>query len=75
MTDRLDQGRGHQSDYALHTIFGWDALEVVRWHGIEELSALYEHDITLRRATAEGPLDLDRLVDTGATFRVATVAR
>ena len=47
----------------------------MRWHGVEELSQPYEYDITLRRPAAEGPIDLDRLVDTGATFRIAAEAR
>lgn len=75
MTDRLDQGRGNQADYNLGTILGWDAFEVVRWHGVEELSQPYEYDITLRRGAQRGAVDLDQLVDTGATFRIASESR
>lgn len=75
MTDRLDQGRGNQPDYTLGTILGWDAFEVVRWHGVEELSRPYEYDITLRRSAQRGAVDLDQLVDTGATFRIASESR
>ncbi len=75
MSRRLDDGRGNLADYHLGTPLGWDAFEVVRWHGVEELSRPYELDITLRRAADKGPVDLDALVDSGATFRVATAHR
>src|SRR5690349_2873960 len=75
MSDRLDHGRGNDADYALGTAEGWDAFEVVRWHGVEELSRPYEFDITLRRPTDKGPVDLDALIDSGATFRIASAHR
>lgn len=75
MSQRLDDGRGNLADYHLGTPLGWDAFEVVRWHGVEELSRPYELDITLRRPADKGPVDLDALVDSGATFRVATAHR
>ena len=75
MSERLDQGRGNVADYALGTTEGWDAFEVVRWHGTEALSRPYEIDITLRRAIDKGPIDLDALLDSGATFRMATAHR
>jgi type VI secretion system secreted protein VgrG len=75
MTERLDQDRGNDADYALGTVLGWDAFEVVRWHGVEELSRPFEFEITLRRRTDQDILDLDRLVDSGATFRIASERR
>ncbi len=75
MSDRLDEGRGNVADYVLGTTEGWDAFEVVRWHGIEELSQPYQLDITLRRPADKGPVDLDALIDSGATFHVASAHR
>lgn len=75
MADRLDQDRGNRADYRLGTQLGWDAFEVVRWHGIEELSLPFEHEITLRRGTEMEPIDIDALVGTGATLRIATRQR
>jgi len=72
---RLDENRGNRADYVLGTVEGWDAFEVVRWHGIEELSRPFEFEITLRRAADKGPVDLDALLDSGATFCVATARR
>lgn len=75
MSRALDQGRGNQADYAVGVAEGWDAFEVVRWHGREELSQPYEFEITLRRPVNRGPADLDDLLDGGATFRMATARR
>ncbi|MBK8253262.1 MAG: type VI secretion system tip protein VgrG [Polyangiaceae bacterium] len=75
MNKRLDHDRGNEADYLLGTPEGWDAFDVVRWHGKEEVSAPYEFDITLRRAIEKGPVDLDNLMGAPATFRVATAHR
>ena len=64
--------RGNQADYMLGTAEGWDAFSVVRWHGVEEISQPYRYDITLQRTTSSGPADLDKLLDAGATFRIAS---
>ena len=72
---RLDENRGNRADYVLGTVEGWDAFEVVRWHGVDELSCPFEFEITLRRAADKGPVDLDALLDSGATFRVVTARR
>jgi type VI secretion system secreted protein VgrG len=64
--------RGNQADYVLGTAEGWDAFGVVRWHGVEEISQPFRYDITLQRAASSGPVDLDQLLDAGATFRIAT---
>jgi type VI secretion system secreted protein VgrG len=63
--------RGNQADYVLGTPEGWDAFGVVRWHAIEEISQPYRYDITLVRQASAGAVDLDALLDAGATFRVA----
>lgn len=75
MRRTLDEGRGNQADYAFGVTEGWDAFDVVRWHGCEELSQPYEFEITLRRPIDHGPADLDALLDSGATFRMATARR
>jgi type VI secretion system secreted protein VgrG len=66
------RNRGNQADYVLGTPEGWDAFGVVRWHGVEEIAQPYRYDLTLRRSTAEGPVELDKLLDAGASFRVAS---
>ncbi len=75
MNVRLDDGRGNVADYLLGTVTGWETLEVVRFHAVEELSRPFEWDVTLRRKMEDGPVDLDGLLDTGATFRMATAKR
>ncbi|APR87636.1 VgrG protein [Minicystis rosea] len=50
-------------------------MSVVRWHGIEEISGPYRFDITLSRPLSDGAADLDKLLDAGATFRIASVER
>ncbi len=72
---RLDENRGNRADYLLGTTLGWDAFEVVRWHGIEALSRPFEFEVTLRRAADKGPVELDALLDSGATLRIATARR
>ena len=64
--------RGNQADYLLGTAEGWDAFGVVRWHGVEEISQPFRYDITLQRAASSGPVDLDKLLDSGATFCIAS---
>src|SRR5689334_5907413 len=67
--------RGNQADYVLGTLEGWDAFDVVRWRAREQLSRLYQYDITLVRDAADGPVDLDGLLDSGASFMIATEQR
>jgi type VI secretion system secreted protein VgrG len=67
--------RGNRADYVLGTELGWAAFDVVRWHGVEGISRPFEHDIILARSAEGGPVEIHELVDTGATFRVATEAR
>ncbi|MRG97483.1 hypothetical protein GF068_36980 [Polyangium spumosum] len=62
------------ANYLLGTREGWGALRVVRWHCVEEISRPFHYDITLLCPRAEGDLDLDTLVDTGATFCIRTSA-
>jgi len=69
------QGRGNQADYVLGTPEGWDAFNVVRWHAIEAISEPFRYDITLMRSAESGPVDLDALINTGATFRIGTQER
>jgi type VI secretion system secreted protein VgrG len=47
-------------------------LRVVRWHGVEEVSRPFRYSITLLRPRDEGAIDLDALVDTGATLCIRT---
>lgn len=69
------RNQGNQADYLLGTAEGWHAFQVVRWHGVEELSQPFRFDITLMRQATDGPVDLDRLLDVGATFRIASQNR
>ena len=69
------RNKGNQADYLLGTAEGWAAFGVVRWHGVGEISQPYRYDITLVRQAADGPVDLDKLLDAGATFRLASVKR
>ncbi|HZF49514.1 MAG TPA: type VI secretion system tip protein TssI/VgrG [Polyangiaceae bacterium] len=68
-------GRGGEADYELGTSEGWGAFSVVRWHGIEEISHPFRYDITLMRQVSDGPIDLDRLINGSATFRIASQKR
>ena len=77
MTSRPPQNldRGNQADYLLGTHEGWGAFSVVRWHAIEETSQPFRYEIILMRPAKSGPVDLDALFDTGATFRIRTLGR
>jgi type VI secretion system secreted protein VgrG len=66
------RSQGNQADYLLGTTEGWNAFGVVRWHGIEELSQPYRYEITLQRQVSTGAADLDSLIDSAATFAVAS---
>lgn len=66
------RSQGNRSHHVLGTPEGWNAFQVVRWHGIEELSQPYRFDITLMRAVADGAVDLDKLLDAGTTFCIAS---
>jgi len=48
---------------------------VVRWHAVEELSKPFAYDVTLRRSSEQGPIDLGALLDTPATFAAAAEHR
>jgi type VI secretion system secreted protein VgrG len=67
--------RGNRADYVLGTLEGWRAFDVVHFRASEELSQPYRYEITLLRDAESGPVDLDGLVDSGATLRIATEAR
>jgi type VI secretion system secreted protein VgrG len=69
------RNRGNQADYVFGTAEGWDTFGVVRWHGIEELSQPYCYEITLQRQASSGAVDLDKLLDAGASFRIASQNR
>ena len=75
MTELTLRNRGSSADYRLGMSEGWDAFAVVRWHAIEQISRPFEYDITLLRQHERGPADLDSLLDTGATFAIATEHR
>lgn len=51
-----------------------DAFDVVRFHAVEELGALYRHETVRPRDAERGLVDIDRRVGTGA-FRLATARR
>ncbi|HZO12836.1 MAG TPA: contractile injection system protein, VgrG/Pvc8 family, partial [Polyangiaceae bacterium] len=70
-----ERGRGSETDYVLGTHLGWDAFDVVRWRGVEALDALFHYDIVLVREVERGPIDVDSLIDRGATFCIASAAR
>lgn len=75
MTDLQGQERGNEADYVLGTIEGWDAFDVVRWRSVEAIDEPFRYEIVLMRKADRGPVELDSLVDTGATFCIATEAR
>jgi type VI secretion system secreted protein VgrG len=75
MSELQSHNRGNRADYVFGCSEGWDAFQVVRWHSIEEISRPFEYELTLLRESDKGPIHLDALVDTGASFRVATEAR
>jgi type VI secretion system secreted protein VgrG len=64
--------RGSHADYVLGTAEGWDAFGVVRWHALEEVAQPFQYDIVLARPLASGAVDLDKLLDAPATFRIAS---
>ncbi len=68
-------GRGNRADYVLGTSEGWDAFDVVRWHAIEEISQPFRYEITLMRDIGRGAVDLDALLDAGASFRISSESR
>ncbi len=75
MSELQTISRGNRPDYVLGTELGWDAFEVVRFAGREGLNELFEYDILLSRSAELPPVDIDPLVDSGATLRIATEAR
>lgn len=76
MSQHSFPNRGNQPDFVLGTVLGeGNTLEVVRFHAVEEISQLFRAEIVLRRSVEHGPIDLDELLDSGATFWMATQAR
>jgi type VI secretion system secreted protein VgrG len=75
MSEGTPRNKGNQADYLLGTAEGWNAFGVVRWHGIEQISEPYRFDITLVRQVSDGAVDLDKLLDASATFRIASEDR
>lgn len=75
MNELQSSNRGNHADYVFGCSEGWDAFQVVRWHSIEEISRPFEYELTLLRESDRGPIQLDDLVESGASFRVATEAR
>lgn len=67
--------RGAQADYVFGTLEGWDGFNVVHWRAIEEISQPFQFEITAIRTAAQGEADLASLLETGATFRIATEGR
>jgi type VI secretion system secreted protein VgrG len=66
---------GNRADYVLGTREGWGAFKVVRWHGVEGLSTPLRFEVDVLRPQTEGGVNLDALIDTAATLRVATRPR
>lgn len=60
------------NDYVLGTLEGWGAFSVARWRAFEAVSQPYHYEIIVTRDAVLGEVDLDGLLDSGATFRVAT---
>ncbi|MBK9265893.1 MAG: type VI secretion system tip protein VgrG [Polyangiaceae bacterium] len=70
------QHRGNQADFVLGTrVDGWKGFDVVRFRAVEELSQPFRYDIVLRRRVEDGPVNLDDLLDGGASFRIACEER
>ncbi len=67
--------RGNRPDYVLGSELGWDAFDVVRFSGTEGINELFEYDILLSRDAQAPLLDIESIVDRGATLRIATEAR
>lgn len=69
----IRSGRGRLADYFFGTErLGWTGLQLVRFHGVEELSRPFHYDVVLRRDAAAGPIDLDALLDVPASLCVAS---
>lgn len=74
MVPKLDL-LGNRADYVLGTTLGWDAFDVVRWRATEAISRPFRFEITLLRRAERDPVDLDALLDSGATLAVASESR
>ncbi len=75
MTELQERARGNETDYVLGTELGWGAFDVVQWRGVEAMDEPFCYEIVLAREVQRGPVDLDGLLDGGATFCIATEAR
>jgi type VI secretion system secreted protein VgrG len=64
-----------QADYVFGSVEGWDAFTVIRLHEVAEISKLFEVEIILQRAATDGAVDLDGLLDTGATLAIRSRLR
>ena len=53
----------------------WAHLQVVRFHGREEISALYRYELTLLSRGPNAEIDLAVLVGARATLRIATLSQ
>lgn len=53
----------------------WAHLQVVRFHGREEISALYRYELTLLAREPNAEIDLAVLVGARATLRIATLSQ
>jgi type VI secretion system secreted protein VgrG len=53
----------------------WAHLQVVRFHGHEEISALYRYELTLLAREPNAEVDLGTLVGARATLRIATLSQ
>ncbi len=74
-SETLWAGRGDKRDYVLGLAEGWDAVEVVRWRGVQALGQPYKLEVTCARRREDGPLELAPMLDRPATLRVATETR
>ena len=53
----------------------WAHLQIVRFHGREEISALYRYELTLLAREPNAEIDLAVLVGARATLRIATLSQ
>lgn len=53
----------------------WAHLQIVRFHGHEEISALYRYELTLLAREPAAEIDLGVLVGARATLRIATLTQ
>ena len=53
----------------------WAHLQIVRFHGREEISALYRYELTLLAREPAAEIDLGVLVGARATLRIATLTQ